>query len=134
MTKATEVSPAVARMSDKRPTTKLQLPIRIVPGFRNGRPTQILEYDGLPRADGQKMPFQREVMDPNINPFEHYVVVTNQAFWEMEARVDGLIKERDDLLLAQIDIQGENERLKSQVAEFKRQVENLKSKKNGGGV
>lgn len=124
---------AVSRMSDERPTTKMQLPFRASRHTVSGREAVVLEYDGV-RGDGIKVPYAIEVLDPDnqlleqqINPLGNRIIDLMQAFYSVEGKVDGLIKERDDLLLEQIETRGENERLKSKVAELERQKANAKN-------
>ena len=125
---------------DDRPSAKMQLPFQIFPGHRNGMPIEIIRYYG-PARDGQQLPYEMEILDPEnrlldqlINPLARYVKQTCQAFWHVEAKVDGLIAERDKLLLEQIEVKGENERLKSKVAELERQKANAKQKSSNGAA
>jgi hypothetical protein len=135
-----QVNEVARSMSDDRPTTKLPFPFKVISATICGTSAVIVEYHGY-RFDGQPVPYQIEVVDPhnslaerNVNPIGHRLYEANNLFHEVQGRVDGLIKERDDLLLQQIEMRGENERLRSQVAELRRQVENAKAKHKNGAA
>lgn len=121
---------SVMRTHQDRPTPKRLLPIRVIPWMIGGKQGQALEYDTPTPQSANKMvnvvnTIQIDEPQPNcfsepLHVFAWQVKNIMDAYWGIEAKVDGLLASIDQLTTDNLLKDREIEKLTNQLAEAKR--------------
>ncbi len=114
-------------VQEDRPQPRAVLPFKIIRDVNMGQPCLILEYEAdmpLPLVnETRRMPFKQDV---RVGGWGRCVVQLMEQYWALEARVDGLVKERDEAVQARVLLEGQVKSLTARLTELDRRFKKEK--------
>lgn len=110
--------PCVHEVTEERPNSKTMLPFR---ALRNGLNQVYIECDAV-LDNGQRIPFRLQTDDTKYNPVGHEVLSLMRLYWDLEASVDSISKEKQDLLAQVHTLTGQLEDAKKRLQGYEAQA------------